>query len=118
VDLNGDGVADLASSNQVMIAWNPGMGGWMPNGVGTAFDNEPKPLLKPGNYLLDARDLSWYRIQSIDSFDETTSPATAVLSLDRTVRLLTPGDGSGPPALPDPVGRAILMRGVIEVFDL
>jgi hypothetical protein len=75
---------------------------------------EPDPLLKRGNYVFDARNVDWYRIQDIHD----SGSDFAVLILERNVRLQTLVPAAVPP---DPAvidGRAILMPGIIEVFDL
>ena len=118
-DMNADSTQGLTSANQVMIAWQPtGAAGFDPEGTGDVTF-EPDPLLKAGNWLFDARDASWYRIQSLDNASNASAtPQWAVLSLDRTVRIITPDDATGPPAAATPIGRAILMPGIIEIFDL
>lgn len=122
IDANGNSAVDsadgLTNPSQVMIAWQPGAAtAWDPEGTG-ANANEPDPLLKTGNWLFDARDASWYRIQSVDNSDLSATPRWAVLTLDQSVRVVTPDDGTGPPANPQPIGRAILMPGIVDVFDL
>lgn len=118
VDVNNDGVADGIGGNQAVIAWQPGAAtGWDPEGTGAnAF--EPAPLIKAGNWLFDARDASWYRIQSVDATSlSTATPNWAFVTLDQTVRVRTPDDASGPPANAQPIGRCVLMPGIIDVFD-
>jgi len=85
----------------------------------TPVTGDPTPLAKAGNYLFDARDVEWYRIRQV--FDETTNGTTAsrVLILDRSVVTPTPDDNMGmPPANAMPTGRVILMRGIVDIFDL
>ena len=75
---------------------------------------EPEPLLKRGNYVFDSRNVDWYRIQDIVD----SGSGFAVLTLERNVRLQTLVEPVTPP---DPMvidGRAVLMPGIIEVFDL
>lgn len=117
IDGNGDGTADPIQRNQAVIAWQPGAAGaWNPTGS-NAF--EPAPLIKAGNWIFDARDASWYRIQSVDLTSSTTAaPRWAFVTLDQSVRAMTPDDGTGPPANPNPPGLGILMPGIIDVFDL
>jgi hypothetical protein len=120
VDLEGDGAADgpqhslgtapNARADWVKIIWNP-------NAAGPAPQNEPSPVYRPGNYLFDARDVTWYRIQEV--YEEGTAAGYnyAILILDRTPRLQTPADTNTPPR-GNPAGRVILMRGIVELFDL
>jgi len=96
-DTNQDGTVDpldgdWSSSGQIVIAWTAA---------------EPEPLIKAGNWLFDARDVSWYRIQSVDA-----AVTSARVTLDRSVRAQTPAAGPLSP------GRAILMPGIVEIFDL
>lgn len=104
-DLDGDGTADGTQhglgtrSDWVKIVWTSA---------------EPEPLTKPGNLLFDARDCEWYRIREV----QDRSTTSAVLLLDRTVKTLTTDDGSGPPPAVTPAGRAILMRGIVDVYEL
>jgi hypothetical protein len=93
--------AGPVQSNEVVIQW-----------AGT----EPEPHIKPGNFLFDARDVTWYQIESFTS----NAAGTARMTLDRPVRAVTQ-DANGDSmidATNDVMGRAILMRGVVEVFDL
>lgn len=99
LDIDSDGAQDVFNSSQVRINWTPGM--------------EPDPLLQPGNFLFDARNVEWYRIQQVNVNDQVNGDA--LLTLDRTA-ITTPDDGMGNP-VPGP-GRVILMRGIIDVFDL
>jgi len=114
VDLDADGFADGDINQDGTV--NAADGTWSQTGqiVLRWTAAEPEPLLKAGNWLFDGIDASWYRIQSIDSQTATT----ARLTLDRPVRAVTTDDGSGPPPNADPMGRAILMPGIVEVFDL
>lgn len=121
IDIDEDGNADNIASNQVQIAWNWAAGGSWPTGVEHVRENEPHPLTKPGNFLLDARELIWYRIQGVVTRSESSvsgTRSTAILTLDRAVEVPTPDDNSGPPDVATPPGRAILMRGIIDVYDL
>mgnify|MGYP007073188705 FL=1 len=110
IDIDADGTEDsiqhgLGSRNDwVKITWDPA--------------TEPEPLLKAGNWLFDARTVSWYRVQQIQAVNDGTAPYWAVLILDKSVRVETPDDGAGPPSNANPPGRTILMPGIIEVFDL
>jgi hypothetical protein len=99
LDINMDGANDVASTAQVRLRWTP--------------NAEPDPLLRPGNFLLDARNVEWYRIQSVEINDNATGDA--LVTLDHTV-IPTPNDAMGNPT-PD-WGRAILMRGIVDVYDL
>ena len=114
VDIDGNGTMDGPEhvlgtfpnhrSDWVKISWGAG---------------EPTPLIKPGNFLFDARDCEWYRIREVLARDDTTSPRYAVLILDRTVQTTTlPAPDGGGPYPATPPGRAILMRGIIDVYDL
>ncbi|MBX3444530.1 MAG: hypothetical protein KF774_19170 [Planctomyces sp.] len=72
---------------------------------------EPDPLLRPGNFLLDARHATWYRI--VDVSDRTDG--SALLTVNRPVPT---AHRTLDPTAPASVGRAILMRGIIELFEL
>jgi hypothetical protein len=76
--------------------------------------SEPDPLLKRGNFVFDPRNVDWYRIQDIHD----SGSDFAVLILERNVRrqTLVPAEVPPDPTVID--GRAILMPGIIEVFDL
>jgi hypothetical protein len=77
------------SPDQVQITWT----------VGT----NPDPLLKEGNYLMDGYNALWYRIVAVSA-----GSGTAILTLDRAI----------PTNLRNQSGRAILMRGIVELFEL
>jgi hypothetical protein len=79
---------------------------------------EPDPLLKRGNYVFDSRNVDWYRIQDIHDSGTASGIDFAVLILERNVRrqTLVPAELPPDPAVID--GRAILMPGIVEVFDL
>jgi Tfp pilus assembly protein PilV len=62
---------------------------------------EPPPLFKEGNYLLDGSTAVWYRIVAVSG---SSSPVT--LTIDR------------PSPTTQATGRAILMRGIIHLFEL
>ncbi|MFO1092491.1 MAG: hypothetical protein U0992_04145 [Planctomycetaceae bacterium] len=104
IDIDGDGTNDGTQHG-----FPPGASYW----VKIAWPNtEPDPLLKPGNWLFDAHDVTWYRVQEL--FEKGTTGGGinyAVLLLDRNVRRQ-----SLPP--PSAVGQAILMPGIVEVFNL
>lgn len=110
IDIDADGTEDSiqhglgARNDWVKITWDPA--------------TEPEPLLKAGNWLFDARTVSWYRVQQIQAVNDSTAPYWAVLILDKSVRDATPDDSAGPPSNANPPGRTILMPGIIEVFDL
>jgi hypothetical protein len=93
--------SSFTSTDQVMIRWN----------VGT----EPPPLLKPNNFILDGRYATWYRVIAVtaNSTDGNTPANYAVLTVDRPV----PARAQTNFTLPTP-GRAILMRGIVELFEL
>lgn len=96
-DVDSDGNPDGAQHGLTHSAW-----------VKIVWDRatEPDPLLKRGNYVFDAQDVTWYRIQEV--FDGGPRSGFAVLILDRNVRR---GTVTSP-------GHAVLMPGVVEVFDL
>lgn len=61
---------------------------------------EAKPLLKPGSWILDAERCTWIAIRNVEE-----SASSAVVTLDRIVPT-------------DSMGQAILMRSIVNVFDL
>jgi type II secretory pathway pseudopilin PulG len=75
--------------DQITVSWNPA--------------TEPAPLIREGNYLLDAVHLSWYRIVAV-----AVSGTTAVITVDRPV----------PNSQLNATGRVILMRGIVELFEV
>jgi hypothetical protein len=120
VDLEGDGTADgpqhaLGTAPNARADWVKIM--WNPNGTGPLPQNEPNPIYRAGNFLFDARDVTWYRIQEVYEEGTANGRNYAVLILDRTPRLQTPADTNTPPGA-FPAGRVILMRGIVELFDL
>lgn len=65
----------------------------------------PEPLIKEGNYLFDAINCQWYRMVNVD---KGTTDAT--ITVDRPIpfaQRTAVGDG-----------RVILMRGIVELFEL
>jgi hypothetical protein len=64
---------------------------------------EPKPLLREGNYVLDAMTARWYRILAVSG---STSPVT--VTFDQKIPLNHQVTG----------GRLIVMRGIVEIFEL
>ncbi|REJ90081.1 MAG: hypothetical protein DWQ34_18000 [Planctomycetota bacterium] len=116
VDLDGLNGVDGIGPDQVLIAWNPTMAsvGWNPAPGSPDPLNEPDPFLKPGAFLFDARNVEWYRIRSV-VVDETQDPHLALITLDSPVRQTTQADSSNNPA---PVGRAMLMKRIVDVYDL
>jgi hypothetical protein len=125
VDVDNDGLRDNIQTDQVLLAWNwaAPIAAWNPEGAPTPPGLEPHPILKPGNFLFDVRDFRWYRIREVVTTSQSTVSgvrSTALLTLDRTVSTVTPPIvpfATGPVA-PAPVGRAILMRGIVDVFEL
>jgi type II secretory pathway pseudopilin PulG len=112
-----DGIATVSNPNlqqdQVKIAWE------------TA--SQPEPLLRENNFIMDARQAIFYRITSVGRRDTVTQPGTTsvVLTLDRGVEFATgfPDPAWFPnadPTSPDPdqVGWAILMPGIVNVYEL
>ncbi len=95
-DVDEDGTVDYAGPNLVRI-WH-----------GT----DPEPAFKAGGFIFDGRAGHWYQIQSIDYVDELAG--TVVLSLADPVYVRTPDAA----AIGTDAGRAMLMRGIIHVFDL
>ncbi|MEW4489070.1 hypothetical protein AB1L42_13395 [Thalassoglobus sp. JC818] len=70
-----------------------------------------KPLLREGNYIFDARNVLWYKMADI-SVNEAGE--FAVITLTESVQSLTVDTGT--PA--NSVGRAILMPGIVDIFEL
>jgi len=68
-----------------------------------ATATEPSPLIREGNYLLDAVNVAWYRIVAV-----SVSGASATVTVDRPV----------PMAQRTTTGRVILMRGIVELFEV
>ncbi|RLS57065.1 MAG: type II secretion system protein [Planctomycetota bacterium] len=69
------------------------------------------PLVKEGNFVFDAENGHWYRIQKVNSYDKTVDPRVAVLTLNTTVEVSTS-------AAVDYDGQAILLPNVVNVFHL
>ncbi|MBM81485.1 MAG: hypothetical protein CMJ78_12965, partial [Planctomycetaceae bacterium] len=72
-----------------------------------------------GGYVFDAENAYWYRITNIDE----TSGTTATITIDRSARAtslnINATASGGPTSAPAaPLGGAIFMRGIIEVFPL
>lgn len=65
-----------------------------------------QPYLKKGSYMLELNALEWYRIVDLNT---TLSPGTAVILLDREVRILNAAN---------PVLGGVFMKGIIDVFPL
>lgn len=63
-----------------------------------------EPYLRKGGYVLDVNNARWYQIVNIEN--QTSSSATLVL--DRNAVESSPATG----------GKAILMRGIVEVYPL
>ena len=72
------------------------------------FYTGDKPFAKKGSYLFDTQNNRWYRILEISAEDETSTPKTMELLLDREV---LDDDGS------DFITSAF-PRGVIDVFPI
>ncbi|TWT58474.1 hypothetical protein KOR42_18490 [Thalassoglobus neptunius] len=70
-----------------------------------------KPLLREGNYIFDARNVLWYKMADI-SVNEAGE--FAIITLTESVQALTVDTGT--PA--NSVGRAILMPGIVDIFEL
>ncbi len=104
-DFDGDGFPDVTATNQVRVWWDP-----------TAAPPEPAPTFKAGNFIFDGRSGHWYQIQTVNGVDESVIPHTALLTLTDPVYVVTPTAATigGTP----PQGRAMLMKGIIQVFDL
>jgi hypothetical protein len=64
---------------------------------------EPTPLIREGNYVLDAYTARWYKVLAISG---ATSPVT--ITFDQKIPINH--------RVPD--GRLIFMRGIVEVFEL
>jgi len=93
----------LITADQIVIRWNAA--------------NEPDPLLKPGNYLLDGRNATWYRIVDVTArgTDANALPNYAILTVNRPVPT---AQRTIDPTTPAIAGRVILMRGIVELFEL
>lgn len=81
-------------ADQVQVRWTVG--------------SSPEPLLKEGNYFLDGLNLVWYRIVAVDAPAVAGTVKSSMLTLDRPV--------PAPQRISS--GRAILMRGIIHLFEL
>lgn len=94
------GWAGVTNPDQIMIRWGTG---------------EPKPLVRNGNYLLDARRARWYHIVTSDiGTDSEALPNYAVITVDKPI---PPSDRTDFTAANRP-GRVILMKGIIQLFTL
>jgi len=80
--------------DQIYIEWTPG--------------TEPDPLIRAGNYLLDGTYARWYRIVTVSGGN-----GAATITVDRPIPM-----AHWSAALPAVPGRAILMRGIVELFEL
>lgn len=85
---------------QAMITWPAGRSGG-------------NPPIKEGGYIYDSNNAHWYRIQKIESIDDTSATRTATLTLNTTVTVPTTQE-----VTPDYDGRAILFPNIISVFHL
>lgn len=81
------------TADQIVVNWTP-----IP-----ADPAPPTPLMREGNYLFDAINVSWYRIVAV-----AVSGTTATITVDRPV----------PQAQRTTTGRIILMRGIVELFEI
>lgn len=107
IDVDDDGTAGGAGDtviapNQVRIAWDA--------------STDPRPNIRWGRYIFDARAGHWYQILSTDALYETATTCYALLTLSDAVYSVTPdgqtASGGGG------AGRAMVPKGVIHVFDL
>lgn len=85
---------------QAMITWPAGRSGG-------------NPPVKEGSYIYDSNNAHWYRIQKIESIDDTSATRTATLTLNTTVTVPTTQE-----VTPDYDGRAILFPNIISVFHI
>ncbi len=85
---------------QAMITWPAGRSGG-------------NPPVKEGSYIYDSNNAHWYRIQKIESIDNTSATRTATLTLNTSVTVPTSQE-----VAPNYDGRAILFPNIISVFHL
>ena len=71
------------------------------------------PPIKEGGYIYDSNNAHWYRIQKIESIDNTSATRSALLTLNTTVTVMTTTEAS-----PDYDGRAILFPNIVSVFHI
>lgn len=77
-------------------------------------NNKLAPLLREGNYVLDARELIWYRMTNI-AIDKTNKRAD--ITLDRSVEVQTVNK-TGMETVAEKIGRAVLMPGIVKIIEL
>ncbi|WP_145372701.1 type IV pilus modification PilV family protein [Maioricimonas rarisocia] len=90
------GGSSIAGSNTLTVRWQA---------------SEPDPLIREGNFVFDAENALWYRIQAIDSIDRISSPRTATLTLGRQIEI---DFATGASAR----GGAMFLPGIIDIFEL
>ncbi|MFG0334114.1 MAG: hypothetical protein ACF8TS_12185 [Maioricimonas sp. JB049] len=73
--------------------------------------DEPKPLIREGNYAFDAANALWYRIQSIDSINTMSDHRTATITVGRPIELAFGTGGSSR-------GGVMFLPGIIDIFEL
>lgn len=91
----------ILDNDVIRVAWDlPGTG-------------EREPLIREGNYILDAKEAFWYRIVNVGSESTVGGKRQVDLTVDRPIEVRTPATGNASDA-----GRAILMPGIVEIFKL
>ncbi|SFJ50762.1 type IV pilus modification PilV family protein [Planctomicrobium piriforme] len=91
-------VAGALSNDQIRIA------------VGSS---EPPPLLQEGNYIFDATNCDWYQIAAIGAPSTVMGSTVYDITATRSIQTQTPETNNA-----SLVGHAILMPGIIKVFDI
>lgn len=90
------------STDQVFVVWDS--------------LNEPRPLIQEGKYVFEPNPsgagVQWYKIVNVQITEPTllNQHGSAIITFDRPVSSRTPDSGA--------LGRAMLLRGIVEVFDL
>lgn len=100
-----DGSAPVAlEMDQVKIAWT--------NTTSGMVTKEPDPLLRERNWIFDAREAMFYMISGVGPKVVSGTVTSCVLTLETPVRVRTTGTAA------TDVGRAMLMPGLVNVYDI
>ena len=113
--LDEEAIGHLPSSNVnsategVEFQGNQALLSWHASGPAARAGGDPK--LKEGHSIFDAVNGHWYRIQKVESYNKTTDPRTAVLTLNTTVTVPTS-------TAVDYDGQAILLPNIVTTFPI
>lgn len=100
-EFHGPNASGTYRQDQAMITWP----------ASRAAGNPP---VKEGGYIYDSNNAHWYRIQKIESINNTSlTTRSAVLTLNTSVTVTTSQE-----VTPDYDGQAILFPNIVSVFHL